>query len=208
MFSTGRLLPMSVDEIPQTATWSHCLAHCLLERETIDFSRSQLKNLEVDYQKEEQVIQQRRMELNFKETEPCRVYGVTPQQFISPGYFTQKRHQEYLHRRNSRKMNRKKKQQEKYQKKAQDAKKTAFEVLSELKRFQTNRRKEVTERQSVYVSQASQEDEWRTVECRIDVLPSWDAEEVQDWGLERKGITPFLMLVYWISCRLLRALFP
>ncbi|EGG01171.1 uncharacterized protein MELLADRAFT_111228 [Melampsora larici-populina 98AG31] len=200
---------MGVDEISQTATWTHCLAHCHLRRETIDFARSQLKGLEAHYQREQQSAHSQNVQPHLKGTKSCEVYGARPQQFIYPGYFTKQRHDEFRQRWNSKRMHRMRKQREKRESICENAKKTEFEVLSALKVSQLKRQKEVTERQAAYVSQVVQkDDEGMKAEFEIEIRSSQDSEEMRYWAQERKGIAPFLMVVYLMSCRLLRALLP
>ncbi|EGF97350.1 uncharacterized protein MELLADRAFT_76185 [Melampsora larici-populina 98AG31] len=208
MLSTGRLIPMPVGHISQTATWSHSLARCHLEREIIDFTPSQLRALGVHYQLEQQIrVQKQKIEHHLKGIDLCEVYGAKPQQFIYPGYFTKQRVDQYLQRRNSKKMYRRQRKQENYRIQFENAKKSVFEVHCALQRVQIQRRKEVTERQAAYVSQVLQDDEGMKVEIEIIVQSSWDSEGMQYWGpQERKGFVPFLMIVYWMSYRLLRAL--
>ncbi|EGG01161.1 uncharacterized protein MELLADRAFT_117871 [Melampsora larici-populina 98AG31] len=164
MSSTLCLRPACLTEISQGASWSHCLAKCHLERERIDFAHSQLKAIEVYYIHEQQVAKRQMMEPHLKGTESCKVYGLTPQQFIHPHYFTQHLHQAYRQRQASKRMCRQKKQKNKFESDVENASKSVSEVLSALRTSLLNRRKEVEERSSIYVSEVIQEEDDMKVE--------------------------------------------
>ncbi|EGG01214.1 uncharacterized protein MELLADRAFT_111221 [Melampsora larici-populina 98AG31] len=211
MLSTGRLLPMRLDEISQTATWTHCVAYCQLERERIDFTKQQIKAIGVNYQYHEQ-----QRFLNRSPTQSSKLlYGSNPQQFIFPGYYTKKLHVEYSKRNQSLRKSRKKKLEEKFAKMFRDSKKSRVEVFSDLKVAQSLRYQQVMERQSVYVSQVNRTDEENGAEVEVVVHPGVFWKEGQGLDQVREdvrgmGTLPFWSVVDWMgnSYRFFRSFLP
>ncbi|KAH9823559.1 hypothetical protein DFH28DRAFT_1018552 [Melampsora americana] len=165
--STLRLRPSRLSEISPNATWKHCLAKCHLERERLDLARSQLKTIEVYFNHEQQMKISQKLLPNFK-VEFSKLHPLTPQQFIYPEHHTYHLYQEYRQRKKSKKIYREEKKKERNEELIKDSSKSVFEILSDLRISQLNRKKEVEERSSVYVSEVIEDEDEDEMKIEVE----------------------------------------